>query len=142
MAVWTAAQLAHRFELTLRGDGQAEVTGVCTLTPGHPGRLSFLANPKYRSALADTAASVVVVGVRDAETVRGTALVARDPYLAFARISALFDVQPACVPGIHPTAVVDATARVDPDAEIGPLVVIDAGATIGAGARIAAHSAF
>lgn len=140
MAVWTAAQLAHRFELTLRGDGQAEVTGVCTLTPGHPGRLSFLANPKYRSALADTAASVVVVGVRDAETVRGTALVARDPYLAFARISALFDVQPACVPGIHPTAVVDATARVDPDAEIGPLVVIDAGATIGAGARIAAHS--
>ncbi|WP_029891559.1 UDP-3-O-(3-hydroxymyristoyl)glucosamine N-acyltransferase [Polycyclovorans algicola] len=140
MAVWTAAQLAHRFELTLRGDGQTEVTGVCTLTPGHPGRLSFLANPKYRSALADTAASVVVVGVRDAETVRGTALVARDPYLAFARISALFDVQPACVPGIHPTAVVDATARVDPDAEIGPLVVIDAGATIGAGARIAAHS--
>lgn len=108
--------------------------------PGHPGRLSFLANPKYRSALADTAASVVVVGGRDAETVRGTALVARDPYLAFARISALFDVQPACVPGIHPTAVVDATARVDPDAEIGPLVVIDAGATIGAGARIAAHS--
>lgn len=140
MAVWTAAQLAHRFDLELRGDGQQSVTGVCTLTPGRPGHLSFLANPKYRSALRDTAASVVVLGPRDADSYSGTALVARDPYLAFARVSALFDVQPPCLPGVHPSAVIDPSARVDAAAEIGPFVVIDAGATVGAGARIAAHS--
>ncbi len=137
---WTAAQLAHRFSLELQGDDQIEVTGVCTLEPGHVGRISFLANPKYRQALATTSASVVVVGARDANAVTGTALIARDPYLAFARISALFDVQPACKPGIHFSAVVDSKAQVSPDAEIGPLVVIDAGATVSAGARIAAHS--
>jgi UDP-3-O-[3-hydroxymyristoyl] glucosamine N-acyltransferase len=138
--VWTVGALAARFGLELRGNGEDEIEGVCTLTPGHAGRLSFLANAKYRSALATTRAAAVVVAARDAEAVPGAALIAPDPYLAFARIAALFDPSPACVPGIHPTAVIAADAVIDGTAEIGPYVVVESGARVGAGARIGAHS--
>ena len=73
---------------------------------------------------------------RDAEGYAGDVLLAADPYVAFARIAALFDQTPAHEPGIHPTAVVDPDAVVDPAAWIGPLACIGAGSTVAAGAWI------
>ena len=134
--IHTAAALAERFGLALRGDGSTEVDGVGTLAGAGPRQLSFLANPRYRSQLAGSAAGVVVVREEDAAGLERTLLVARDPYVAFARIAALFDPEPVAAPGIHPSAVVDASAGIDPAAEIGPLAVVGARARIGAGAVI------
>ena len=61
---------------------------------------------------------------------------ARDPYVAFARIASLFEPRPARVPGIHPSAAIDPTATVDPAAQVGPHVAIGARSRIGAGACI------
>jgi UDP-3-O-[3-hydroxymyristoyl] glucosamine N-acyltransferase len=72
----------------------------------------------------------------DAADHAGTALIADDPYVAFAKIAALFDSPRAPRPGIHPSAVVDASATVDPGAEIGPFVAIGARSRIGAGAMV------
>ena len=100
---FTAAELAERFSLQLHGDGAAPVRGVATLANAGPDQLAFLANPHYRPQLAASGAGVVVLRADDAAAARGTALVARDPYVAFARISALFERVPARAPGIHPT---------------------------------------
>jgi UDP-3-O-[3-hydroxymyristoyl] glucosamine N-acyltransferase len=62
------------------------------------------------------------------------------PYLAWARVAALFHPAPPVRAGIHPSAVVDPAAQVDPSAEIGPLVVVEAGAEIGPRCRIGALS--
>jgi UDP-3-O-[3-hydroxymyristoyl] glucosamine N-acyltransferase len=62
-----------------------------------------------------------------------------NPYLAFARALEIFYQPPKYAPGIHPTAVIDATAKVGANAHIGPYVVIDAGAEIGADAVLLAH---
>ena len=132
----TAADLASRFGLTVAGDPDIVVRGVATLANAAPGLLGFLANPRYRAQLADTAASVVVMREEDAEGFAGTALLARDPYAAFAKISALFEPVAAQPPGVHPTAVVDPTASVDPSAHLGPHVVVGARSTIGAGAAL------
>ena len=130
---FAASELAQRFGLELRGE-DCPVHGVGTLATAGPGQLGFLANPRYRGQLAETAAGVVVLREADLDARAGTALLARDPYAAFARIAALFEPKPARPPGVHPSAVVDATAVVDPGAHVGPLVVVGARARIGAGA--------
>jgi UDP-3-O-[3-hydroxymyristoyl] glucosamine N-acyltransferase len=133
---YTAADLGARFGLDVAGDAQRVVRGVSTLANGRPDSLGFLANPRYRAQLATSQAGVVVMRAEDAEGYAGTALIARDPYAAFARISALFEPVPQIEPGIHPSAVVDASAIVDPSAHIGPHVVIGARSTVAAGATL------
>ena len=133
---YTAAALAERFGLSLRGDGCAVVESVATLAGAGPRQLSFLSNPRYRGQLAGSAAGVVVVREDDAEGLDRTLLVARDPYVAFAKIAALFDPEPAANPGVHPTAVVDGSADIDPGAEIGPLACVGARSRIGPGAIV------
>lgn len=133
-----AADLAAQFNLALHGDAEARVDGVGTLAGAGPTQLSFLANPRYRGQLASTNAGVVVMRAQDAEGFAGTALVARDPYAAFARMAALFEPLPMREPGVHPSAVVDATAHVAPDAHVGPFVSIGARSRIGAGAIVGA----
>ena len=135
-ATFTAAGLAQRFGLDIAGDGNVAVAGVATLAAAKPGQLGFLANPRYRNQLASTDASVVVMRAEDAQDAPMTALVARDPYAAFARIAALFEPvsdQPA---GIHTSAVIAADAVIDPSAHIGPFVSIGARSHVGAGAII------
>jgi len=131
---FSAAQLAARFGLGLQGDAQTAVAGVSTLARAQPDQLAFLANSRYRAQLAETAAGIVVMRADDAAGYTGTALLAGDPYSAFARISALFELRPAIEPGIHAAAVIDASATVDPAAQVAPFVSIGARSTIAAGA--------
>jgi UDP-3-O-[3-hydroxymyristoyl] glucosamine N-acyltransferase len=135
LPTFTASELAARFGLELRGE-ERTITGVGTLADADAGQLSFLANPRYRAQLADTGAGAVVVRVDDAEAFPGTVLVARDPYVAFARIAALFERKPAHAPGIHPTAFVDPAAVIDPTACIGPHTSVGARSRIHARAVI------
>lgn len=133
---YTAHDIAERFGLQLHGDGGVAVHGVATLAHAGAGQLSFLANPRYRAQLADSAAAVVVLRADDAEAAPGTALIARDPYVAFAKIAALFDVAPARPPGIHPSASIDPSAQVAASAHIGAFVSIGARSVIGDGCVI------
>ena len=123
-ATFTAAGLAERFGLEVVGDGSVAVEGVATLAAARPGQLGFLANPRYRGQLASTAASVVVMRADDAREAPMTALVARDPYAAFARLAAEFETRSAPQPGVHPSAVVAADAVVDASAQVGPFVCV------------------
>jgi len=140
-ASFTAAELARRFALELHGDADVRVVGVATLARAGRDELAFLANPRYRSQLAESDAGIVVMGAGDAEGHPGTALIAADPYVAFAKLAALFETRAAVTPGIHASAVVDATATIDPAASIGPFASIGARSTIAAGAVIGAGCA-
>jgi UDP-3-O-[3-hydroxymyristoyl] glucosamine N-acyltransferase len=137
-ASFTAAELARRFALELHGDADTSVAGVATLARAGRDELAFLANPRYRSQLAECAAGIVVMGAGDAEGYAGTALIAADPYVAFAKLAALFDARIAVTPGTHPSVVVDATAVVDPAASVGAFVSIGARSRIAAGTTIGA----
>ena len=128
--------IAERFGLTLHGDPDTRLTGVGTLEGGLPGQLGFLANPRYRGALASTRLSAVVLSAADREHCALPVLVAVNPYAAFARIAALFDQAPSAFAGAHPSAVIDRTASVHPDAGIGPLCTVGARSQILAGAQI------
>jgi UDP-3-O-[3-hydroxymyristoyl] glucosamine N-acyltransferase len=139
---FSAAELAQRLGLAVQGDAATIVTGVATLARATPESLSFLANPRYRGQLAGTRAGIVVMREADTEGYAGTALVAADPYTAFAKAAALFEQREAVEPGIHAQAAVDPSARIDPGAHVGPFAsigarsVVEAGAVVGPGCAI------
>lgn len=135
---YSAAQLAERFGLQLHGDPAMAVSGVATLARAGRDDLAFLANPRYRKQLVDSAAGVVVLRDEDAAGHDGTMLIADDPYTAFARMAALFEVRVPAVPGIHASASVDPNAQVHAGAEVGAFVSIGARTRVGAGAVIGA----
>ena len=128
--------------------------GVAPLQTAGPDQISFLDNRKYIQALVASQAGAVIVhpAMQSHVPEACAALVTREPYIGWARVSAMFHPAPPATPGIHPSAIVDATARIDPTAEIGPYAVIGAraeigafcavgpGACIGAGVLIAAHT--
>ncbi|MFG0409147.1 UDP-3-O-(3-hydroxymyristoyl)glucosamine N-acyltransferase [Pseudomonas sp. NY5710] len=135
----TLGQLAEALGATLQGPEALQITGLATLQEAGPGQLTFLANPQYRKYLDNCQAGAVLLKAADAESFAGNALVVADPYLAYARISHLFDPKPKAVAGIHPSAVVAEDAQVDASASIGPFAVIESGARIGANVSIGAH---
>ena len=137
------SHLAERIGATLRPDAaRMRFVGVAPLQSAGPDQVSFLDNRRYLKQLAATRAGAVIVSpVFAGEVPTGSvALVAQDPYLAWALVAALFHPREAASPGIHPVAVVEAGAAVDPSAEIGPFAWIGAAAVVGARTRIAGHA--
>lgn len=133
---YSLAELAERFQLEVRGNPAHLIDGVATLARAHARQLGFLANSRYRADLARSQAGAVILRNADLPHWPGNALIAHDPYAAFAHIAALFEPRTPAPPGVHPSAVIAADARIAPDASIGPHVSIGARSQIGAGARI------
>lgn len=132
-------QLAEFLGATLRGDQDKDINGLATLQEAGPDQISFLANPQYRKFLIDTQAAAVLLKPADADSFAGDALLVPDPYLAYARISHLFDPKPKAAAGIHPTAVIADDAVVDPAASIGAFAIVESGARIAAQVTVGAH---
>lgn len=129
-------ELARRHELRLVGDGSVEIDGVCTLANGRGGAISFLANPQYRRYLDETRAAAVIVAEADAQGLAIPALIAADPYLAYARVAAEFVPDGGVTAGAAPGAAIDASAVLADDVAVAAGASIGAGARIGSGARI------
>lgn len=138
MPSYTLAELAERYELQAVGDAGTVVDGVCSLSPGRAGGLSFLSNPRFRTQLGSTQASIVLLRQADLESLKGAGLIAKDPYLAYARIAALFDPEQDFTPGISAQAAVAGDAVLGAGCHIGPMAVIESGVVLGAGVFIGA----
>ena len=122
--------LARQFRFDHVGDADTEITGVAPLQAAGPGQLTFLFNPSYRSRLATTRASAVVLTRDQLGECSLPCLVTDNPRLAWANIAGLFDPAPGPVPSIHPSAIIADTAT------IGEGVGIDAGVVVKPGAEV------
>ncbi|HRD95117.1 MAG TPA: UDP-3-O-(3-hydroxymyristoyl)glucosamine N-acyltransferase [Rubrivivax sp.] len=127
----------------LIGDANAQVTRISGLEAADAQSISFLAQARYQTQLATTAAGCVIVApaMRDLAAARGATIVCPDPYLAFARLTQWWAARSrsAPVPGVHASAVVEPGAVVPASASIGPLAYIARGARIGDAAVIGSH---
>ena len=145
----TLRELAERLACRLEGDGEVEIVRVAGIQHAQPGDLTFLANPKYESAMAQTRASAVLLK-DDAPKAPCAMLRTPEPYLAFARAVGLFAPASRPAAGVHTLAAVAADARIGQNVSIGAFVAIGEGVaigdntvifpnvTIGAGAQIGA----
>ena len=141
---YTLAYIAERFSLRLSGrpgivvGGDIYVDGLAALSSACSSQLGFFTNIAYRDQLQKTCAAAVILKENAVEDCPVPCLVADNPYLAYAKVSALFDVLPVSVPGIHPSAVIDPSASIASSACIGPQCFIAANALIGDGVVISA----
>ncbi|MDD2763684.1 MAG: UDP-3-O-(3-hydroxymyristoyl)glucosamine N-acyltransferase [Opitutaceae bacterium] len=118
-----------------RGATAAVIRGISALGTARPGDLSFLGNPKYRSEVAGTRASLVLVPPDyTGEPAAGQLfLVVDQPSVALARLCARIEqmLRSPPAPGVHPSAVVAPDAQIATTAAIGPLCVIEADVRVG-----------
>lgn len=124
------------------GRTTAGIRDVASLSSAGAGDLSFLGNAKYRSQVAETKASIVLlpedyVGEPVADQLF---LFVKNPSVSLAALCTRIEQQlwPKPVAGIHATAQIATGARVDPAATIGPFCVVEDGANVGAGAHLQA----
>jgi len=117
------------------GSASGSITGIASLGSAAPGDLSFLGNPRYKTSVASSRATVVLVPP-DYDGTPGPGqvhLFVDNPSVALARLCARLEQQlwPKPLPGVHPSAVVAPGARVPASATIGPMCVVEAGADLG-----------
>ena len=119
--------------------GRLTVTGMAALDKAGPQEVSFVANLRYAAAARTTRAAAVLVEP-GFPALPSPTLRVENPYLAFAEALALFYQAPVYAPGVHSTAVVDASAQLGPACHIGPYVVVGPNVRIGAGSVLLAHT--
>lgn len=135
----TLADLARMVGAHVDGDGAIVVERVATLEHAGPRDIAFLANPRYRAQLAATRAGAVIVGPDAANATPAAKLVSANPYATYARVATILHPAGRPSPGIHASALIDASATVAATASIGPCTVIGAQASIGERAVLGAH---
>ncbi|NND66969.1 MAG: UDP-3-O-(3-hydroxymyristoyl)glucosamine N-acyltransferase [Halioglobus sp.] len=136
--MYSLGEVADRLGLRFTGDASRMLNGLGSLATASADQLSFLASDSYLAQLAATGAGAVILSPAHAARCPCDYLETDDPYLAFARASALFAQHPTDAPGIHPGAWVADSARVAASASVGAGAVVEEDAVVGARSRIAA----
>lgn len=103
--------------------------------------LSFLANLRYQQQLQDSKAGVVLLNVETKPLcpMNCLAVVVKNPYLSFAKLTRFFAYQADILPNIHPTASVACTAVIGENVIIGAYCVIGENVIIGDNCRLDSH---
>jgi UDP-3-O-[3-hydroxymyristoyl] glucosamine N-acyltransferase len=123
-------ELAIQFGCELIGDPEAKVSAVSTLSRAGDEDLCFFVNKAYRDQMLGTKASAVVIKIADANDCPVNALIAKDPYLLFARIASQLHPNPVIVAAVHASAVISSSATVAASAQISANAVIDSDTVI------------
>ncbi len=135
----TASDLAYQLGLELVGDGSVELRGVAGLQDAVEGDLTFLYQASYVPYLGDTKASVVILKSEYVEQCPTTAIVADDPYLAYAKAAQILFPARMGQGRQHPSAVVGDDCEIAATADIGPGAIIGNRVTLGEGVVIGAN---
>ena len=120
------------------GEVGRPLLGVGTVAGAADTQITFLANPKYRAALATTDAAAVIVGANDRDATSKPRIVANNPYAYFARAAQLFQPSTVVAGGVHASAVIHTGATIASSAYIAEFVSIGANASIGERVQIGA----
>jgi UDP-3-O-[3-hydroxymyristoyl] glucosamine N-acyltransferase len=135
----TVKEIAEYLGGVVLGDGDAIITALGTIETAGSDALTFLANPKYASKVADTSAGAVLMSP-GAERYGRTVIEVANPYLCFAKLLTLFYAKPPAAFGVLPSAIVSDTATIGegstvfPGACIGNNVVVGSRTVIYSGA--------
>lgn len=138
---FTLQELASVCSGELLGDPALQISGAASLSEATPGEISFFANRKYIGLLRKTRASAIFVPPDFSEPIDAAQVRVSNPTKAFEQVVLKFAPKPVTFPpGIHPSAVVDASAQLGDRVSIQPLAVIEAGAKIGGDTIVGAGS--
>ena len=138
MPGFTLSELAIKINCDIEGNGDTIITSLGTVENAKAGQICFIANKQYVKYLAKTSASAAIVSPELLEQCGVSALVTKDPYGAYAKLSLLFDDAPSSTPGISPQASISDEVTIAGSASVAAMAVIESGAVIGDGVIIGA----
>jgi UDP-3-O-[3-hydroxymyristoyl] glucosamine N-acyltransferase len=115
------------------------VSSFSSLSDAKNDAISFYYDPKFKADLLKTKAGLVILKKSDSFLYNGPSIYVEDPYLAFAKVSALF-VNNHRKFNIHHLAMIDPSAIIAKNVNIDPFVVIDENTKIGSDSDIGANS--
>lgn len=136
---FTANQIAALANGTVEGDGEVKLNTIAKIEEGHPGAISFLANPKYIPYIYTTGSSAVLVS-KDfvpEQPVKATLIRVDNPYATVAHLLTM--VQQMMTPqlkGIESPSFISEGVEVSDDSYIGAFAYIGKGVKLGKGVKI------
>ncbi len=131
----------------LHGAPDLTIDRLASLESADAACLSFVAQARYASQIASTAAGALIVppALLEQAIARGACIETPDPYLYFARLTQWWKVEREraelddAAAAIHETAVIHPGATLGAGVTVGAFALVEAGVTIADGARIGAH---
>lgn len=133
---YSLAELAVLLEAELIGPPHQEISALATLQKAGAKDLTFIANPAYKKYLSTTQAGAVLINPQLSAEFGGIKLVVRNPYVAYAKATRLFDASRPVTVGIHPSAVIGPGCVLGESISIGANAVLGHGVTLGEGVVI------
>jgi UDP-3-O-[3-hydroxymyristoyl] glucosamine N-acyltransferase len=135
----TLGELATLLNADLVGDASKKILRIASLANATADELSFLANRRYRSQLAQTQAGGVLLQREYAAECPVAALICDDAYVAYALAAQALNPTPQVEPYRHPGAVIDAAATVHASCNVAAAAAVEAGAVLHQGVALGAN---
>jgi UDP-3-O-[3-hydroxymyristoyl] glucosamine N-acyltransferase len=136
MARYLLSELASQLAATLLREDRA-ITQVASLDKAQAEHITFFNDKAKLTSLQASAAGAVILAEEHIHLTDKPCLVVKNPYLAFAKISALLNPSRVLPAGIHAQAVVAPSARIANSAHIGAQVTV--GERVHIGERVVIH---
>ena len=136
---YSLSEIVARFGGELLDGDEVSVTGVASFERAATQQIAFVSQEKYLREISASQAGALILPPAGREMTQLPRIITNNPYLYFARVSALFNPPPQAEPGVHPGAVLHPDATVDASASVAPGAVVGKGASIGARSVIGAN---
>jgi UDP-3-O-[3-hydroxymyristoyl] glucosamine N-acyltransferase len=121
------------------GDASVRVQRVGTLENAGNHSITFLTHERFLHQLPHTQASAVILSAAHKNATALPRIVCSNPYVYFARVSALLNPAEPAEPGVHPSASIAVSAVVGAKVSIGPNAVLGRNVQLGEGVVIGAN---
>jgi len=132
-------ELAKEVNGEVIGDSSIQIAAIGSIQNSSSGCITFLANPKYKKYLHKTSASAIIVSPEFEDKIKA-GIVVNDPYLAYAKISSLYQKYPNPYDSKQSSYFVHESSDVDDSVIIGPNVFIGPDCKIGKDSIIHANT--
>ena len=130
----TVEQLAKRINAELVGETELfshKISSVAPIKSANKSNITFIADDKYRSGIAESQAGAVIVS-KKIDGLKIPQLIVNNVNKTLIEVLKIFAPKlKAPVPGIHPSAIVAEDVKIGKGASIGAYVIIDEGVEIG-----------
>lgn len=123
---FTAAQIAGILEGDVVGNPEIEVSKLSKIEEGTEGALTFLANPKYKSHIYSTKASITIVNrsFEPEHSIQTTLIKVDDAYKAFSKLLEYYNAVKLNKQGIEQPSYISDSATLGNDIYIGAFAYI------------------
>ncbi|AFA41215.1 UDP-3-O-(3-hydroxymyristoyl)-glucosamine N-acyltransferase [Wigglesworthia glossinidia endosymbiont of Glossina morsitans morsitans (Yale colony)] len=125
------SELSKKICAKLYGDDNVIIHGISSIENAKSGQVTFLSNSRFRNKLSLCKASAIIISKQDLPFCKQNALVAKNPYLAYAKTAQIMNTVPKQNYGISKNSIISKDVLYGKNISIGHNSVIESGVKLG-----------